>query len=198
VLGFLLLYRIAEAQLLKLVIPFMLDERTAGGLGLTNQDIGLFYGTFGVIALTAGGLLGGWLISRVGLRRMLWLMVAAMHVPNLVFVGLAWIQPESLGLVGGALVLEQFGYGFGFTAYMVYMMLVAEGPHQTAHYALCTGFMALGIMLPGMGAGWIQEQLGYQNFFLWVVACALPSIAASALIKIDRDFGRESALGDRD
>lgn len=190
VLGFLLLYRIAEAQLLKLVIPFMLDERTIGGLGLSTEQIGIFYGTFGVVALTIGGLAGGWLVSQYGLRRMLWWMVAAMHVPNLVFVGLAMVQPESLSLIGGALVMEQLGYGFGFTAYMVYMMMVADGPHKTAHYAICTGFMALGIMLPGMAAGWIQEQLGYQNFFLWVVACAVPSIAAAALIKIHTDFGR--------
>jgi PAT family beta-lactamase induction signal transducer AmpG len=121
-------------------------------------------------------------------------MVAAMHVPNLVFVGLAVGQPESLALIGGAIVLEQLGYGFGFTAYMVYMMMVAsDGPHKTAHYAICTGFMALGIMLPGMFAGWIQEQLGYLNFFWWVVACAVPSIAASAFIKIHTDFGRKDS-----
>ena len=192
ILGFLLLFRIAEAQLLKLVIPFMLDERAIGGLALSNKQIGIFYGTYGVIALTIGGLVGGWLVSRHGLRRMLWWMVAAMHVPNLVFVGLAIYQPTSLSMIGGAIVAEQLGYGFGFTAYMVYMMMVAaDGPHKTAHYAICTGFMALGIMLPGMVAGWIQEQLGYQNFFLWVVACAIPSIAACAFIKIHTDFGRK-------
>ncbi len=191
VLGFLLLFRIAEAQLLKLFIPFMLDDREAGGLALNNEQIGVLYGTFGIIALTVGGLVGGWLVSRQGLRRMLWWMVAAMHVPNLVFVGLALIQPTSLTLIGGAIVVEQLGYGFGFTAYMVYMMMVADGPHKTAHYAICTGFMALGIMLPGMIAGWIQEQLGYANFFWWVVACAIPSIIACALIKIHHDFGRK-------
>ena len=192
ILGFLLLFRIAEAQLLKLFIPFMLDEREAGGLALNNEQIGVLYGTFGVIALTIGGLLGGWLVSRYGLRRMLWWMVAAMHVPNLVFVGLAIYQPTSLSTIGGAIVAEQLGYGFGFTAYMVYMMMVADGPHKTAHYAICTGFMALGVMLPGMGAGWIQEQLGYSHFFMWVVACAVPSIAAAALIKIHSDFGRKA------
>lgn len=192
VLGFLMLYRIAEAQLLKLVIPFMLDEREVGGLALTTEQIGIFYGTIGVVALTVGGLAGGWLVSRFGLRKMLWWMVAAMHVPNVVFVGLALTQPESLTVIGGALVMEQLGYGFGFTAYMVYMMMVAsDGPHKTAHYAICTGFMALGVMLPGMAAGWIQEQLGYSNFFLWVVACAVPSIAACAFIKIQRGFGRQ-------
>jgi len=193
VLGFLLLFRIAEAQLLKLVIPFMLDEREVGGLALTNEQIGVFYGTFGIVALTVGGLVGGWLVSRYGLRKLLWWMVAAMHVPNVVFVLLAMIQPENLGIIGGALVLEQLGYGFGFTAYMVYMMMVAaDGPHKTAHYAICTGFMALGIMVPGMFSGWIQEQLGYQNFFLWVVICAIPSIAACAFIKIRQDFGRKT------
>ena len=192
VLGFLLLFRIAEAQLLKLVIPFMLDEREVGGLALTNEQIGIFYGTFGVVALTIGGLVGGWLVSQYGLRKLLWWMVAAMHVPNVVFVALAMTQPESLTVIGGALVLEQLGYGFGFTAYMVYMMMVAaDGPHKTAHYAICTGFMALGIMLPGMVSGWIQEQLGYQNFFIWVVICAVPSIAACAFIKIDGSFGRK-------
>ena len=192
VLGFLMLYRIAEAQLLKLVIPFMLDEREVGGLALTTEQIGIFYGTLGVVALTVGGLAGGWLVSRFGLRKMLWWMVAAMHVPNVVFVGLALTQPESLTVIGGALVMEQLGYGFGFTAYMVYMMMVAsDGPHKTAHYAICTGFMALGVMLPGMFSGWIQEQLGYQNFFIWVVICAVPSIAACAFIKIHQDFGRQ-------
>ncbi len=194
VLGFLLLYRIAEAQLLKLVIPFMLDERDVGGLALSNEQIGIFHGTFGVVALTIGGLIGGWLVSQYGLRKLLWWMVAAMHVPNVVFVVLATTQPESISLVGTGLVLEQFGYGFGFTAYMVYMMMVAaDGPHKTAHYAICTGFMALGIMLPGMVAGWIQEQLGYENFFIWVLICAVPSIAACAFIKIRHDFGQKTA-----
>lgn len=193
VLGFLLLYRLAEAQLLKLVIPFMLDAREVGGLALSNEQIGVFYGTIGVIALTLGGLVGGWMVSRYGLRSMRWWMVAAMHVPNVVFVGLAVAQPESLTLIGGALVMEQLGYGFGFTAYMVAMMMIADGPHQTAHYAICTGFMALGIMLPGMVAGWIQEHLGYAHFFWWVVACAVPSVAATSLLKIKHDFGRRPA-----
>lgn len=191
ILGFLLLYRIAEAQLLKMVIPFLIDERSVGGLAMSNEQLGAFYGTFGVLALTVGGLVGGYLVSRHGLRKMLWWMVAAMHIPNVVFVVLAVVQPESLAPVGVGLVLEQFGYGFGFTAYMVYMMIAAEGAHKTAHYAICTGFMALGIMLPGMVAGWIQEQLGYANFFWWVLICAVPSIAAAAFIKIDQDFGRK-------
>jgi PAT family beta-lactamase induction signal transducer AmpG len=191
-LGFLLLYRFAEAQLVKLVTPFLLDGREAGGLGLTTQAVGVVYGTVGVLALTIGGITGGWLISHHGLKRMLWPMAAAMNVPNLVFVLLAWRQPESLPVIATALAVEQFGYGLGFAAYLVYMMMVAAGPHQTAHYAICTGFMALGMMLPGMSAGWIQEQLGYGNFFLWVCFATLPSLAVTALIKVDPAFGRKS------
>jgi PAT family beta-lactamase induction signal transducer AmpG len=191
ILGFLLFYRIAEAQLVRMVAPFLLDDRAAGGLALSNQALGTLSGTFGVLALIIGGLVGGYLVSHHGLRKMLWWMVAAMHVPNAVYVVLAAVQPEGLAPVGAALVLEHLGYGFGFTAYMVYMMLAAEGEHKTAHYAICTGFMALGMMLPGMVSGWIQTELGYVNFFWWVLICAVPSIAVCAFIKIDQDFGRK-------
>ncbi len=189
--GFLLLYRLAEAQLLKLVTPFLLDPRALGGLGLTTPQVGIIYGTIGVIALTLGGLGGGYVISRFGLKRLLWPMIISMHLPNLVFVLLALLQPDNLYLIGGALAVEQFGYGFGFTAYMLYMMMVAEGEHKTAHYAICTGFMALGMMLPGMAAGWIQDHLGYPNFFIWVCVATIPSFAATALIKIDAGFGKK-------
>ncbi len=191
ILAFLLLYRFAEAQLLRLVTPFLLDERAAGGLGLSNEQIGVYYGVWGVVALTVGGLVGGWLVARYGLRRMLWPLVAALHVPNAVFWLLATTQPSSGWLIAGGLVLEQLGYGLGFTAYLVAMMMVADGPHKTAHYALCTGFMALGIMLPGMFAGAIEEHLGYAHFFLWVLVCAVPSLAGVALLKIEGDFGRK-------
>ncbi len=117
-------------------------------------------------------------------------MLASTHVPNVVFVLLAWLQPDSLSLIGSALVIEQFGYGFGFTAYLVFMMLVADGPHKTAHYALCTGFMALGMMLPGMWAGWLQDHLGYLTFFLWACVATLPSFVAAAFIRIRPGFGR--------
>lgn len=198
VLAFLLLYRFAEAQLLKLVAPFLLDGAAAGGLGLSNQQLGLAYGTLGVAALTAGGLLGGWVISRQGLDRMLWPMVIAMHAPNLLFVALAAWQPQALGWISAAIVAEQFGYGFGFAAYMVFMMMVAEGPHQTAHYALCTGVMALGMMLPGMAAGWLQARLGYTGFFVWVCVATLPSFLAVAAVRIRPGYGRkddEAAAG---
>jgi PAT family beta-lactamase induction signal transducer AmpG len=194
ILGFLLLYRFAEAQLLKLVVPFLIDERAAGGLALTTQQVGLLYGTIGVIALTLGGLAGGLVISRHGLKRLLWPMLLVMYLPNIMFILLALAQPGNLLVIGSALAVEQFGYGFGFTAYMVYMMLVAgSGEHKTAHYAICTGFMALGMMLPGMAAGWIQEKLGYLHFFIWVCVATIPSFAATALIKVDPEFGRKAA-----
>jgi PAT family beta-lactamase induction signal transducer AmpG len=189
-LGFLLLYRFAEAQLLKLVAPFLLDARTQGGLGLTNQQMGVAYGTVGAIALTAGGLLGGYAISRGGLQRWLWPMIIAMYAPNVVFILLALTQPGNLFLISGALAVEQFGYGFGFAAYMLYMIAVARGEHQTAHYAICTGFMALGMMLPGMAAGWIEDHLGYPKFFLWVCVATIPSFIATSLIKVDPAFGK--------
>ena len=192
ILAYLLVYRLAEAQLLKLVTPFLLDARAEGGLGLTTQQVGLVYGTMGIIALTLGGLVGGYVISRFGLKRMLWPMILIMHVPIAVFVFLALVQPVSLPLIGGAIAVEQFGYGFGFTAYMVYMMMVADGEHKTAHYALCTGFMALGMMLPGMAAGWIQEKIGYGNFFIWVCAATIPSFFVTALLKVDPAFGKKT------
>jgi len=204
ILAFLLLYRFAEAQMLKLVTPFLLDTRELGGLGLRTQDVGIAYGTAGVVALTCGGLLGGWVISRGGLKRLLWPLMLCMNVPNVLYVLLALAQPTSLWVVSAALALEQFGYGFGFTAYMVFMLMVAGGDsqqggpggsagtaiHKTAHYAICTGFMALGMMLPGMWAGWLQEQLGYVNFFIWCCLATAVSFAAAAFVRIDPTFGR--------
>jgi PAT family beta-lactamase induction signal transducer AmpG len=192
ILAFLLLYRFAEAQLLNLVTPFLLDTRTDGRLGLTTQQVGVVYGAIGVIALTLGGLVGGWIISRYGLRRLLWPMIIVMHVPNAVFVLLAWLQPSSSVLIGTAVAVEQFAYGFGFTAYLLYMIMVADGEHKTAHYAICTGFMALGMMLPGMAAGWLQDHLGYTNFFVWVCIATIFPLIAAALIKIDGDFGKKA------
>jgi len=194
VLAFLLLYRFAEAQLLKLAAPFLLDAREQGGLALSTVQLGIVYGTAGVAALTVGGILGGLFIAAVGFKRALWPLLLAMHVPNLAYVALAAWQPASLWLVGSAVVVEQFGYGFGFTAYMVYMLMVAsqDAEHRTAHYAICTGFMALGMMLPGMAAGWLQTQLGYTHFFIWVCIATLPSFAAAALLTIDPAFGRRT------
>ena len=189
-LALLLLYRLAESQALKLISPFLLDKRAVGGLELTTQQVGIVYGTVGIIALTLGGLVGGWIISLYGLKRMIWPMILIMHTPNVAFLLLALTQPTSLWVVGSALAVEQFGYGFGFTAYMLYMMMVADGPHKTAHYAICTGFMALGMMLPGMAAGWIEDHVGYVKFFIWVLVCTIPSFIVVARLKIDPAFGK--------
>jgi MFS transporter, PAT family, beta-lactamase induction signal transducer AmpG len=197
ILAFLLLYRFAEAQLLKLVTPFLLDKTSVGGLGLQTQDVGIAYGTVGITALTLGGLLGGWVISRGGLKKMLWPLMICMHLPNTVFIALAVWQPSSLWLISAAIAVEQFGYGFGFTVFMVYMLMVASGPdgkneHKTAHYAMCTGFMALGMMIPGTWAGWLQTQLGYTQFFIWGCIATLPSFIAAAFVRIDPAFGRKA------
>lgn len=197
VLLFLLLYRFAEAQLVKLVTPFLLDPRAQGGLGLSTSQVGVAYGTAGALALTAGGLLGGVLASRLGLRRMLWIFVAAIHVPDVIFVWLAYVQPSNFALVTAALALEQFGYGFGFTAYILYMIMISRGPQQTAHYAICTGFMALGMMLPGMFAGALQERLGYPHFFVWVLVSTIPGFVVAAFVRIDPEYGKRMGDGRR-
>ena len=191
ILVFLLLYRFAEAQLAKLAAPFLLDAREAGGLGLTTSEVGLTYGTVGILMLTVGGILGGFLAARNGLKYWLWWMVAAINLPNAVYIVLAFWQPQSLVFVNIAVGFEQFGYGFGFTAYMLYMIYVAQGRHSTAHFAICTGFMALGMMIPGMFSGWVQEILGYENFFAWVLLATIPSFLVTRMIPLDADFGRK-------
>ncbi len=191
ILAFLLLFRFAEAQLVKLVSPFLLDARDKGGLGLTTSEVGIVYGTIGIIALTLGGLLGGFVASRGGLKAWLWPMVLAIHLPDVAFIYLSHAQPTDLFLINAAVAVEQFGYGFGFTAYMLYMIMISEGEHKTAHYAICTGFMALGMMIPGMFSGWLQETLGYRDFFVWVVASTIPGFIVAGLVKIDADFGKK-------
>jgi PAT family beta-lactamase induction signal transducer AmpG len=189
-LAFLLLYRFAEAQLVKLAAPFLLDTAVAGGLALSTRQVGFIYGTIGLIALTLGGILGGMLASRDGLKHWLWWMVAAINVPNAVYVALAYTLPGHMVLVSVAVAIEQFGYGFGFTAYMLYLIYVSEGDHKTAHFAIGTGVMAAGMMLPGMVSGWIQELLGYRYFFIWVLLATLPSFVATALIPLAPEFGK--------
>lgn len=192
VLAFLLLFRLGESQLLKMATPFLLDPASAGGLGLSNKDYGLAYGTIGVVALTVGGLLGGVAIARWGLKACLWPMAFAVHVPDLVFVYLSSAMPTSLLLISVAIALEQLGYGFGFASYLMFMIMVADGQHKTSHYAICTGFMAMGMMLPQMASGWIQQMLGYQHFFIWACLATIPAFAVTALVKIDPAFGREA------
>ena len=189
-LVFLLVYRLGESQLVKLASPFLLDSREASGLGLTTGNLGLIYGTIGIVSLSLGGIIGGIAASRKGLKYWLWWMVAAMNLPNLVYVFLSYLMPSSLWVVGASVALEQFGYGFGFTAYMLYMIYISEGKHKTAHFALTTGFMALGMMIPGMLSGWLQELIGYQHFFIWVMICTIPGFLVIPFLKIDPGFGK--------
>lgn len=182
-IAFLLMYRFSESQLLKLTTPFLLDDRSIGGLGLSTTDVGTIYGVAGVIALIVGGILGGIVISRGGLKKWIWPMVLCLTLPNLAFVYFAYALPESMWSIYSGVVFEQFGYGFGFTAYTVFMLQFCKGEHQTAHYAFCTGFMALGMMIPGMFAGALQEWMGYQHFFIYVMLCTLLPIIIVALIR---------------
>ena len=180
---FMLLYRLPEAQLVKLINPFLLDPVEQGGLGLSTSEVGFVYGTIGIIGLTIGGIIGGICASKGGLQRWLWPMALSLVLPNLVYVLLSFYQPQSITLVSLSVFIEQFGYGFGFTAYMLYLIHYSRGPQATAHYAICTAFMALGMMLPGMVAGWLQEQLGYVGFFSWVMLCCVATLIACGLIK---------------
>ncbi|MBV6522568.1 MAG: Protein AmpG [Gemmatimonadaceae bacterium] len=194
VLAFLLLYRFAEAQLVKMVTPFLLDGRDSGGLGLSTTEVGIAYGTVGVIALLLGGILGGLAGARWGLQRILWPCVVALHLPDAIFLALALVQPQQLMVVSAALAVEQFGYGFGFAAYLLFMLMIASGPYQTAHYAMATGIMALGMMVPGMASGALQEALGYPGFFLWVMLSTIPGFIVPALVRIEPDFGRRQHM----
>ncbi len=193
-LAFMLLYRLPEAFSVKMLSPFMLDGTESGGLGLTTADVGLLYGTVGVIALTLGGILGGLACGRWGLRRMLWPMALSLALPCGVYLYMAVFQPASLWLVGALIALDQLGYGFGFTAYMLYLIWFSQGAFKTSHYALCTGFMALSMMLPGMVAGWMQESLGYVLFFVIVMICCLATVGVTfaARRRIEPSFGMKN------
>jgi PAT family beta-lactamase induction signal transducer AmpG len=194
-MAFILLYRFDEAQLVKVISPFLIDARAGGGLGLTTSQVGVAYGTFGILALTCGGLLGGFAAAKYGLKRMLPIMVCSMYLPKLAFVFLSWTQPSNFLITCGAVAAEQFGYGFGFTAFMLYMLLFADGPHKTAHFAICTGFMALGMMIPGMWSGWVADLVGYRHFFVWVICSALPGLTIALLVnrRVDPEFGKKSS-----
>ena len=181
-IAFMLLYRLSEGFLVKLSQPFLVDGRETfirdgkiigGGLALGTDTVGLLYGTIGVICLLVGGILGGIYISRRGLKRSIWLMAAALTLPSFVYCYLSMAQPESLWLIGAAVSFEQFGYGFGFTAYMLYMMHFSEGRYKTSHYAICTAFMALSMMIPGFVAGSLELAVGYSTFFWIANACSI-------------------------
>ena len=193
IIGFLLLYRLGESQLVKMASPFLLDTKDVGGLALTTSEVGIAYGTIGIVALTIGGILGGWMASKMGLKRLLWIFVFSMNLPNLVYVYLAYALPGQYWVVIASVAVEQFGYGFGFTAYTLYMLYVSRGRYKTAHFAFSTGIMALGMMVPGMISGWLQETLGYQQFFIWVMLCTIPGFIMAKLIKVDKNFGMKAS-----
>ena len=192
-IAFMLLYRLPEGFLIKLCMPFLVHSTAKGGLGLSTETVGIVYGTIGVVALLGGGIVGGLFASKLGLKKSLWWMAAGMTLPCLTFVYLAVAQPTNLAIITTALCIEQFGYGFGFTAYMLYMMYFSEGEFKTSHYAICTAFMALSMMLPGFVAGSIQEAIGYVNFLWMVTACCFATLVVTYLVdrKIDPEYGKK-------
>lgn len=195
-MAFMLLYRLPEAQLIKIINPFFLDPIDKGGLGLTTGQVGLVYGTIGIVALTLGGIIGGICASRGGLRKWLWPMALSISLNSIVYILLSYYQP-SASSVGGmtaictGMFIDQFGYGFGFTAFMLYMMYFADGPYKTSHYAICTAFMALGMMLPGMWSGWLQELIGYNHFFVWTLLCCIATWIVTSMIKVSPTYGKK-------
>ena len=191
---FILLYRFGEAQLVKIAPLFMLDSYESGGLGLSTSEYGFIYGTLGIAMLTLGGIVGGFFIAKNGLKYWIIWMALAMKLPDLVYVYMAYSQPDNMTLIGILVSIEQFGYGFGFTAYLLYMMMISDGNHKTAHYAICTGIMALGMMIPGMFSGAIQESVGYTSFFYWVMLSTIPGLILIKFISIDSNFGLNKDL----
>lgn len=192
-IGVLLLFRLGEAQLIKLAQPFLFDSFENGGLALSNEQVGILYGTVGISALTIGGILGGMIVSKGGLKKWFLIMVFAINIPNSMYLLMAYFVPKSELIIGSAIAFEQFSYGFAFTAYMMYMIYITKdsGKYKTAHFAFATGFMALGMMLPGMPAGWLQEELGYVNFFWWVLISMIPMVVFYKWVKIDPEFGKK-------
>ncbi|MCZ8229116.1 MFS transporter [Flavobacterium sp.] len=210
ILTFILVYRLGESQLMKMLSPFLIDDVAKGGMGLSTEDVGIIYGTFGVFALVIGGIIGGIVISRDGLGKWMLPMILTMHLPIIGFVYLSHYHPSDIvnlhfeflkiifdynlnPHITAVVVIEQFGYGFGFAAFMMYLIYVAEGESKTSHYSIATGFMALGMMLPGMASGYIQEYLGYGNFFIWVFLATIPGIILSRFLIFPYDFGKKES-----
>ena len=191
---FFLFYRLGESQIVKIAPLFLLDGRKIGGLGLKLADVGFLYGTAGIIALMLGGILGGFAVARKGLQFWLWPMLLAINIPHLLYVYLAFAQPTNYWIINACVAGEQFSYGFGFTAYLMYMIYIADGEFKASHYAICTGFMALGMMVPGMFSGMIQEALGYKTFFIFVVLTIIPSLIILKLIPLEYSFGKEKII----
>ncbi|MDP3583089.1 MAG: MFS transporter [Ignavibacteria bacterium] len=191
IIVFLLFYNFGEAQLVKLSTPFMLDSRELGGLGLSTSEVGLINGIISAIALMLGGILGGILVFRKGLKSLMMPMLIALNAPNLVYVYLAWFQPELIWITYACVAVESFGYGFGLTFLLMYMINVSDGEYRTSHYALASGFMALGMMIPGMLSGIIQEAIGYKFFFIWVLVAAIPGFILAKYIPLEYQFGKK-------
>ena len=191
-LAFILSFRLGESQLVKMAAPFMLDTPEKGGLGYSTEQLGTIFGTVGVIFLSIGGILGGILISRDGLKKWMLPMVLSLNIPNILYAVLAMTDTTNIYAVTTTVIFEKFGYGFGFAAFLMYLIYVAEGKSKTSHYAIATGFMALGMMLPGMISGYMQQWLGYGGFFVWVVIAALPALLLLKFIDYPADFGKKT------
>jgi MFS transporter, PAT family, beta-lactamase induction signal transducer AmpG len=189
---FILLYRLGEGQLAKIAPLFLLGSKSSGGLALDNKTVGFVYGTVGIIALMLGGILGGIVCAKKGLKFWIWWMLIAINLPDLVYVYLSFTQPENIFIINVMIAIEQFGYGFGFTAFMMILIYISDGRYKTAHYAIATGIMALGMMVPGMISGMIQEAIGYQNFFIWVCISTIPAFIITKFLKIDPEFGKKT------
>ncbi len=172
---FIILYRLGEGFVMKIVPLFLKADISAGGLGLSEQQIGLYYGTFGAAAFVAGSLLAGYYIAHLGLKKALFSLVCIFNIPFLVYTWFAWVQPESMWLIGGGIVLEYFGYGFGFVGLTLFMMQqVAPGKHQMAHYAFASGIMNLSVMMTGAVSGFLSDAVGYKWFFILVMIAVVP------------------------
>jgi PAT family beta-lactamase induction signal transducer AmpG len=182
---------LGEAMLVKMASPFLLDGPAAGGLGFSTKSVGYAYGTAGMLSLTIGGLAGGWLIARFGLKRCIWPMAIMLNVPDLVYIYMAAVQPEAW-LIYVLVACEQFGYGLGFTAFSVYLMYIAREPYKTSHFAISTGLMALGMMVPGMLSGYLQQWLGYTAFFMLVLVLTVPGMLMIFFLPLDGDNGAKS------
>lgn len=193
-LAFILTYRLGESQLVKMASPFLLDTPDKGGLGYSTEQLGTIFGTAGVIFLSIGGILGGVLISRDGLKKWMLPMVLSLNLPNILYAVLAVTDTTNIYAVTATVIFEKFGYGFGFAAFLMYLIYIADGKSKTSHYAIATGFMALGMMLPGMVSGYIQQWLGYDGFFVWVVIAALPALFLLKFISYPADFGKKTSV----
>ncbi|MDK3157494.1 MFS transporter [Kamptonema cortianum] len=185
IVAFILLFRLGEAMLVKMISPFLMDQSGAGGLGFDTEQVGIINGTYGTIGLLVGGILGGILIARFGLRKCLWPMVGAIHLPNLAYIYMATALPD-IGIAGVFVVLEKFGYGFGFTAFLVILMRSVDERFKTSHFAISTGFMAMGMMLPGMVSGYLQASLGYAWFFTMVCLATIPGMLTIFFLPLRR------------